>query len=813
MTETQQAWSDARHQRREALSRDPSRIGIDFVEAARQEGRLILHFVPPADEVKAKMEILRTIVPDNIQILDASGVAGPADNVKSVSRKDSEKLAIELEQAEASTSAGAQTKTLQLRNVPNVDPFFSSIAFTFEIDEPARFDIIAGPAAESLPTLIPETDYLAKDYASFRKLMLDRLSLLIPEWTERNPADFGIAVVEAIAHAADQLSYFQDAVATEAYLGTARNRTSVRRHARLLDYFMHDGCNARAWLHFSVADGAEQVPLPQGTPVLSRLAQSRPRFSSEEYEQILAEQPTVFETMHFAWLYPGHNEMRFYTWGAREFFLRKGTTSATLEGSFPALKAGDVLIFEEVRSPSTGAARDADPGHRHPVRLTRVYASSDPLGNQILDPEDTTAKLVTEIEWEAGDALPFSLQISTTQGGAGLKNLGVARGNVVLADHGRTRKDAAIHPGEVSPGATYRPKLQHKNITHSVGVGEDSQPRSPATRAVVQAPKFALPMVSLMDRVTGETWKPRRDLLRSDRFSREFVLEIEADGQAQLRFGDGNLGKVPAPGTQFIATYRVGNGVSGNVGQDTLVHVVSDEIGITGVRNPMTSTGGIDLEPAEQVSLNAPESFYTQERAITEQDYAAAAERHPDVQRAAAKLAWTGSWHTMYVAVDGKGGRSVDETFRAEIREFVDPYRLAGYDLEVLPPRFVSLDFAFVVHVEAYSFRDTVKQALTEAFSNVEFPDGRRGLFHPDSLTFGQSIYLSAFIAAIMQVPGVSSVDLGDARTRFYEMGRPNPTPLSVGQLHVSPVEIPRLDNDPKLPANGQAQFFLEGGL
>jgi hypothetical protein len=48
-----------------------------------------------------------------------------------------------------------------------------------------------------------------------------------------------------LAYAADQLSYYQDAVATEAYLGTARRRTSARRHARLVDYFMHDGANAR----------------------------------------------------------------------------------------------------------------------------------------------------------------------------------------------------------------------------------------------------------------------------------------------------------------------------------------------------------------------------------------------------------------------------------------------------------------------------------------------------------------------------------------------------------------------------------------
>src|SRR5206468_8696108 len=94
----------------------------------------------------------------------------------------------------------------------------------------------------------PEINYLAKDYASFRQLILDRLALIMPDWQERHVPDLGIALVEVLAYAGDHLSYYQDAVATEAYLETARQRISVRRHVRLVDYPMHEGCNARAWV-------------------------------------------------------------------------------------------------------------------------------------------------------------------------------------------------------------------------------------------------------------------------------------------------------------------------------------------------------------------------------------------------------------------------------------------------------------------------------------------------------------------------------------------------------------------------------------
>jgi hypothetical protein len=132
--------------------------------------------------------------------------------------------------------------------------FWSSVEFSFKVECPNEFD--CEPRSECPPTFIPEPeiDYLAKDYASFRRLMLDRMSALAPSWTERSPADIGVALVEVLAYVADRLSYEQDAIATEAYLGTCRRRVSARRHARLLDYAMHDGCNARTWVHIEVSN-------------------------------------------------------------------------------------------------------------------------------------------------------------------------------------------------------------------------------------------------------------------------------------------------------------------------------------------------------------------------------------------------------------------------------------------------------------------------------------------------------------------------------------------------------------------------------
>ena len=133
-----------------------------------------------------------------------------------------------------------------------IDPILSSVQFSFKVEAPNDFDLMPEDLSVAGTTATPPIDYLAKDYASFRRQMLDRLAVTIPDWQETSPADLGMAIVEVLAYAADQLSYYQDAVATEAYLGTARTRPSLRRHARLLDYQMHEGCNARTWVHVKV---------------------------------------------------------------------------------------------------------------------------------------------------------------------------------------------------------------------------------------------------------------------------------------------------------------------------------------------------------------------------------------------------------------------------------------------------------------------------------------------------------------------------------------------------------------------------------
>jgi hypothetical protein len=723
------------------------------------------------------------------------------------------------------------------------DPVLSSVQFSFKIECPNDFDCASPLICPPEVPARPDIDYLARDYQALRGLMLDRLSLLSPGWTERAPADLGVALVELLAFAADNLSYRQDAVANEAYLATARQRRSVRRHALLVDYAMHEGCNARAFVHFEAA--GQNIVLPKGTQLLSRVPGLGTVVApaSRELARALAQDPLVFETAQQAVLDVRLNRFDFYTWGDEACCLPRGSVRATLRGHHPLLvpdgiRPNPILVFEERLSPTTLQAADRDLTHRWAVRLVEARLSNDPSGRLFDDPAGTGAVDVTEIAWDSADALPFPLCLSVAE--RPREQISVAFGNIVLADHGRTMLDEPLgampgHRLELARGASdsccdphdtmpvpprFHPVLAQGPVSQGFDLDEmlavrfgPLMPWWPASSLLAIDPRSAMPRIGPVAGTLGslapEDWKPRRDLLSSRAYDRHFVAEMDDDARAHLRFGDDQHGKRPDPGTAFTATYRVGNGQVGNVGADAIAHVVAAMSGaFTLVRNPMPAAGGVDPEDVEAVRRDAPQAFHSQRRAVTARDYADWAENHHEVQGAEANFRWTGSWHTVFVSADRFGGGPIDPPFRARLRHRLERVRMAGYDLEVVAPRFVPLDIRLHVCAKSGHFRSEVVKRVGRILSSAALPDGSLGLFHPDLLSFGAPVYLSRIIAAAQSVEGVDSVHA----ERFQRLVEPDPLSLDLGVIEIGPLEIAQLANSPTFPERGRLVLLGGGG-
>lgn len=767
----------------------------------------------------------------------------------------------------------------RFRPFPGFDPRYSAVEFSFKPQCPAELDCKTVEVCPPVKRAEPEINYLAKDYASFRQLILDRLALIMPDWRERHVPDIGVALVEILAYAADYLSYYQDAVATEAYLETARERISVRRHVRLLDYFLHEGCNARAWLFVQVPadrsfrrDEIAFMTAPEGSDgeeagALRAADVDKLPAGSFEYFEPMAEELSFREA---------HNEVCLYTWGDAQCCIPQGSTSAILvDGWVPAappeadgeektpdqegdyeschpchpglpppgrklhFQKGDFVLFEEVIGPRTGNPADKDPTRRHVVRLIRVTAIEDPLFRKRLPGYKADfATPLLEIEWHAADALPFALCISAIGPATAepprrpcqlIENISVARGNVILVDHGRTVPEAPFDPvpaetsdvvceGEERPSeltvtpAKFGPRLQGGPLVFAQRL-----PRKAAATALFrQDPRKTVPAIKLRSATEPNEWLPSADLLRSRSDDAHFVVETDEEGVAHLRFGDGEMGRLPEAGMVFQAVYRIGGGVGGNVGAETISQVVwpgpENQGGETlHVRNPLPAHGGTRPEPIAEAKLFAPRGFRKElQRAITADDYAAIVMREfpAEVQRAGAELRWTGGWYTVRVAIDPRGSSEASPALLAAIARKLHRYRRIAHDVQVVLARYVPIDVEITVCVRPHFLRGHVQAALLDVFRSGLRGNGEPGFFHPDRLSFGEAVHVSRLVAAGYGVEGVESVEV----TRLERLFIGPKHELENGLLPIGPLEVARLDGDPLNPEHGKLRIEPKGG-
>jgi len=699
------------------------------------------------------------------------------------------------------------------------DPQLSAVDFSFKPGCDTSADCAAAPCCPPAPVVKPDINYLAKEFDGFTQVMLDRLAVLVPGWTETHPADTGIALVEALAYAADHLSYQQDAAGAEAYIGTARSRISLRRHAKLVDYSLDEGSNARTWVFMEAAKDAAIVG--RGTRFYPRAPGFPAVVKPDSGQEQQLNGALAFEAMHDATLFQEQNEMQFYTWCDQDCCLAPGSTQATLANHYSTLNVGDVLIFEEKRGPDTGDPDDADVSKRWAVRLTDVRVT-DYLGRPLVDPLNNSP--ITQIRWDSADALPFPLCVAATTDSShqsrAFPDVGVARGNVVAADHGiwggwedlgavPAAPPAPVSSGSCSgvtgpvdaPRPRYHPHLANDPLTFAAAFDATA----PAAAFLAPSSPPAAQLEVRDDRLRD--WTVVADLLSSDASDMAVVPEIERDNVVFLRFGDGEHGMSADAASSFQACYRTGNGTAGNIGRDSLAHIATAVDGIRQVRNPMAAKGGRDPETIEHIRQFAPFSFRGQLRAVTEEDYGTMAQSDPAIRAARGTLRWTGSWHTAFVPVDAVAGDTPSAALVAATLDRLNRFRMAGVDLAVEGAVIAGLRIEMNVCVDPDHFQSDVRDAIMRVFV-AGTRNGQPGVLDPGNFMFGQTVYASPLIAAAQAVEGVSSVGL----SVFQRLDDPTFDGTAQGFLAMRRLEIARCDNDPNRLDRGIFVLHMDGG-
>ena len=83
---------------------------------------------------------------------------------------------------------------------------------------------------------VPSIDYTSRDYTSILSDMTALIPNFSPAWTNRDPADFGMTLLELFSYMGDIINYYIDRAANESLITTATQRQSVLNIANLIGY-------------------------------------------------------------------------------------------------------------------------------------------------------------------------------------------------------------------------------------------------------------------------------------------------------------------------------------------------------------------------------------------------------------------------------------------------------------------------------------------------------------------------------------------------------------------------------------------------
>jgi hypothetical protein len=107
-------------------------------------------------------------------------------------------------------------------------------------------------------------DYTSKDYYAIREELIARVKERVVDWTGEDPADFGIALIEAFAYLGDLVNYYIDRNANESFLATATQRSSVLNLAQTYGYIPAGFSRSFTTLELTNSS-ANALTLPEGS--------------------------------------------------------------------------------------------------------------------------------------------------------------------------------------------------------------------------------------------------------------------------------------------------------------------------------------------------------------------------------------------------------------------------------------------------------------------------------------------------------------------------------------------------------------------
>ena len=343
------------------------------------------------------------------------------------------------------------------------DQQLSRLDFSFKVECPTEFDCLPDNTCPPAITQAPVIDYLAKDYASFRDADArpdgaDHPRLEGAQRRRHRRRDCRIAGLRR--RPAELLPGRRR---QRGLPGHRRERPSLRRHARLLDYTPREGTNARTFVHLEVALVGDADGQTAAGP--SRRSSAGPRVTETEVTEAeleagLQRGSQVFETMEPVTLHAAHNEIQLLYLGRPRLLPAqgRGARDAQVEDERERFAAGGVAPGHHRPESTARSWRAAawrwsrrQPEPRRPARSPAPSRRAPDRGAAVARSAVRTSDVV-DIAWDARGRAAVSAVPAQPREGDARAGLGGAR------EHRRRGSRPQRHRGPADAAAPAGPQ-------------------------------------------------------------------------------------------------------------------------------------------------------------------------------------------------------------------------------------------------------------------------------------------------------------------------------------------------------------------
>lgn len=302
---------------------------------------------------------------------------------------------------------------------------------------------------------------------------------------------------------------------------------------------------------------------------------------------------------------------------------------------------------------------------------------------------------------------------------------------------------------------------------------------------------------SIDTKTKAREWEQVSRLMEGDAGDKIFEPRFTSTA-TRIYFGDDINGLIPATGLRIWATYRYGHGSTGNVAAGLVRFVNSPNLGTVRVaQDPDTGaflssemTGGAHPESDDSIRRNAPRVYRSQDRAVTEQDFAEIALGTPGVTSANVVV---GTFTSVTIFITGSDGGPPSDALKEAVYDRLEGKTLAGVTVTIGEPEYVEVNFGYFVsegHVNNKPVLIEVKKG--HDLANVRAAARRTYTAVVDSLDFGEALTVGKIYEALQRIDGVVNVEIpvmvrDDAAVQSSGTDRIVPKPwevLKVGTIH-----------------------------